>query len=323
MNKKSKLFVLRASPQDILPILFKQWKITHLVFEKDTCVYDRKRDADVKAAAKKAGVEVIDVHGHSLFDPELVLKANKGKAPLTYNHYLDVVSKMPKVPEPIPAPTSLPDPGDLKLDVKRQDVPVTSDPDLNASWRTKYDSCFEHVKGPKGDFAITTLDEMGMEEATTPHRGGETLALERMKAYLDQKARVANFEKPKTSPADFLPPSTTLLSPHLKFGALSPRLLYHEVHRVMKEVGHGTKPPVSLDGQLLWRDFYYAAALGTPNFDRIRGNAVSRFIDWKLLDQYSPDGKLMERRPDAEGEERFRRWEEGTTVHFSLPMHYT
>ena len=72
----------------------------------------------------------------------------------------------------------------------------------------------------------------------------------------------------------------------------------------MKEVGQGTKPPVSLVGQLLWRDFYYAAALGTPNFAKIRGNPVSRFIDWKLSDEYNKDGTMRQRRPDEEGEER-------------------
>ena len=36
---------------------------------------------------------------------------------------------------------------------------------------------------------------------------------------------VATFEKPKTSP-NVLEPSTTVLSPYLKFGCLSPRLFY-------------------------------------------------------------------------------------------------
>ena len=36
------------------------------------------------------------------------------------------------------------------------------------------------------------------------------------------------FEKPKTSPNALLP-STTVLSPYLKFGCLSARLFYHEL----------------------------------------------------------------------------------------------
>ena len=35
LNSKSQLFVVRGSPVQMLPYLFKKWKITHLVFEKD------------------------------------------------------------------------------------------------------------------------------------------------------------------------------------------------------------------------------------------------------------------------------------------------
>lgn len=41
-----------------------------------------------------------------------------------------------------------------------------------------------------------------------------------------------------------------------------------------------TKPPVSLHGQLLWREFFYAAAAGTPNFHKMKGNPVSLQIPW-------------------------------------------
>jgi cryptochrome len=34
---------------------------------------------------------------------------------------------------------------------------------------------------------------------------------------------VLEFEKPKTDPSEFEKPATTVLSPYLKFGCLSPR----------------------------------------------------------------------------------------------------
>ena len=42
---------------------------------------------------------------------------------------------------------------------------------------------------------------------------------------------VCKFEKPKTSPTS-LQPSTTVLSPYLKFGCLSPRIMYHQLIQV-------------------------------------------------------------------------------------------
>ena len=41
-----------------------------------------------------------------------------------------------------------------------------------------------------------------------------------------------------------------------------------------------SKPPVSLLGQLLWREFYYAAAAHTPNYHQIEGNAICKQIPW-------------------------------------------
>lgn len=41
-----------------------------------------------------------------------------------------------------------------------------------------------------------------------------------------------------------------------------------------------TKPPVSLLGQLLWREFYYTAAAHTPNYHQKEGNPICKQIPW-------------------------------------------
>jgi len=41
-----------------------------------------------------------------------------------------------------------------------------------------------------------------------------------------------------------------------------------------------SQPPVSLHGQLLWREFYYSVAALTPNFDKMAGNTVCRQVPW-------------------------------------------
>lgn len=69
---------------------------------------------------------------------------------------------------------------------------------------------------------------------------------------------VCGFEKPQTDPSAFERPATTVLSPYLKFGCLSPRLFHSRLlllYRAAK--GAHSKPPVSLRGQLLWREFFY------------------------------------------------------------------
>lgn len=83
LNPDSKLHVVRGAPHTILPALWKEWKISHLVFEKDTAGYAVERDARIIRLARSAGVTVLNVMGHSLYDPELVVKANKGKSTMS------------------------------------------------------------------------------------------------------------------------------------------------------------------------------------------------------------------------------------------------
>jgi cryptochrome len=79
INENSKLFVLREAPQTLLPKLWKQWKITHIVCEKDTDAYGRERDDKVMKMAEEAGVVFIIVQGRTLWDSDELVRANGGK----------------------------------------------------------------------------------------------------------------------------------------------------------------------------------------------------------------------------------------------------
>lgn len=79
LNPKQKLLVVREAPQTGIPKLLKEWKITHLVFEKDTDAYARARDEVVIKAAKEMGVEVVVRSGRTLWDSDELVKANGGK----------------------------------------------------------------------------------------------------------------------------------------------------------------------------------------------------------------------------------------------------
>ncbi|XP_050900871.1 (6-4)DNA photolyase isoform X3 [Lathyrus oleraceus] len=106
---------------------------------------------------------------------------------------------------------------------------------------------------------VPSVKDLGYEDAKlgefSPFIGGESEALKRLEKCMKDKKWVANFEKPKGNPSAFLKPETTILSPYLK---------------------------------LLWREFFYTAAFGTPNFDRMKGNRICKQIPWK------DDDKLLE-----------------------------
>jgi len=67
---------LREAPQILFPKLFKSWRISHLVFEKDTDAYARDRDEEVMKLAKRHGVEVKSIPGRNLYDSDELVEAN-------------------------------------------------------------------------------------------------------------------------------------------------------------------------------------------------------------------------------------------------------
>ena len=333
LNPKQKLWVVREGPTTVLPKLWKAWGVTHLVFEKDTDSYARRRDEEVLRLAESAGVEVIVRMGRTLFDSDELVAKNGGKATMSMAQVEKAAGKINggNPDRPLDAPGAVPDPlslEEMKLDT---DVGVESEPDLNGAFRVGEDVQYAGIMGPKGDFGVPTLEEIGIPEksVTTPHRGGEEEALRLLGKCIQDEEYIGQFEKPKTSPAAFEPQSTTLLSPHLHFGSLSVRRFWWDVEDVLrkrrKEKKANSGHPVNLPGQLLFRDMYFGAqaAVG-PAFATTLGNPVVRLIDWHLqsknLDGGS-DGAKADDEADtreyvvdsAEAEEWFIRWREGRT----------
>jgi cryptochrome len=332
LNSKQKLWVVREAPQSILPKLWKAWEITHLVFEKDTDAYARQRDEDVIKLAEDAGIEVVVRNGRNLFDPDDIVRKNNGEPTLSINQLLKVSEKINggSPDEPLDTPKTVPDPWDDKkmdLDNLEHEVPRSS-PDLNAAYRNLDDGNkqYKKIMGPKKDFAVPTLEELGMDaaQAMTPHCGGESVALKMLAEYIKDEEYIGTFEKPKTSPAAFEPQATTLLSPHLHFGSLSVRKFWWDVKTIMdkrrEEKQATADAPTNLLGQLLFREMFFAAqaALG-HTFSQTFGNKIAHFIPWRLQSTHSksPDGKVIRDSTYAvdseEAETWFRRWREGRT----------
>ncbi|TNN80057.1 Cryptochrome-1 [Liparis tanakae] len=92
-------------------------------------------------------------------------------------------------------------------------------------------------------------------------------------------AWVANFERPRMN-ANSLLTSPTGLSPYLRFGCLSCRLFYFKLTELYRKVKKNSSPPLSLYGQLLWREFFYTTATNNPRFDKMEGNPICVRIPW-------------------------------------------
>lgn len=306
-SRGSSLLVLHGDPTRVVPAALEKWNCTRLCYETDTEPYALKRDAAVADAARALGAEVHAPVSHTLYDVErLLAKCPGGQPPTAYASFLKITAALG--PPPPPAP----------------DAPETF-PALAGDAAELVDALGDVVTG----HGVPTLESLGYPPLPPsegfPARGGETEGLRRLRATLARTTYVGEFKKPQTSPtalwgavgskakpsdpfqaakksapdaSAFMAPSTTALSPYMKFGCVSPRTFYHELKAVLNGPelrGKHSKPPESLEGQLLWREFYYLVAAGTPNFDKMEGNRICRQIPWTW------------------DEERLAAWEEGRT----------
>ncbi|GCC34846.1 hypothetical protein chiPu_0013323 [Chiloscyllium punctatum] len=265
----SRLFVVRGQPADVFPRLFKEWNISRLTFEYDSEPFSKERDAAIKKLAIEAGVEVIVRISHTLYDLDMIIERNGGQPPLTYKHFQTLISRMESIEIPVETITA--------EDMGKCTTPIFDDHD--------------------DKYGVPSLEELGFDTeglSSAVWPGGETEALARLERHLERKAWVANFERPRMNSTSLLA-SPTGLSPYLRFGCLSCRLFYFKLTDLYKKVKKNSTPPLSLYGQLLWREFFYAAATNNPRFDKMEGNSICVQVPW-------------DRNPEA-----LAKWAEGRT----------
>lgn len=250
----SRLYVLRGNSEELLPKLFDKWQVKFLTSQVDIDPEIVQQDEAIEKIAEKKDIFIVKRVQHTVYDVHSVLKKNNGGVPLTYQKFLSLVNDI-KVKETI--------------EITKEISDYCKPPDEIS---TEYD--------------VPKLDEFLDESTLMPCKfpGGETEGLKRLTIYMTRKEWVRKFEKPNSSP-NSLEPSTTVLSPYLSHGCLSAKLFYHQLKQV-ESGGKHSEPPVSLLGQLMWREFYYTAGAGTENFDKMVGNSVCTQIPWGKNDEH-------------------------------------
>ncbi|KAL7640275.1 UNVERIFIED_CONTAM: hypothetical protein RMT77_009689 [Armadillidium vulgare] len=249
----SRLFVIRGQPAKALPDIFREWGTNILTFEEDPEPFGKARDANIIAMAREMGIKVIVRTSHTLYKLDRIIEKNGGKPPLTYKSFQNILSQI--------GPPPLPDPAITPEEINGGVSPISEDHD--------------------DKYGVPTLEDLGFD---TDHlqapvwKGGEIEALERLEHHLERKAWVASFGKPKMTPQS-LYASPTGLSPYLRFGCLSARQFFLKLNDLFQKIKK-LPPPLSIHGQLLWREFYYCAATNNPKFDHMEGNPICVQIPW-------------------------------------------
>ncbi|KAG7393014.1 Cryptochrome-2 [Phytophthora pseudosyringae] len=285
-NLHGRLLVLRGDAEDVLRVVLAAWGVTDLFFEAGVTPYAVARDDRVRAIARTLRVTVTTCRGVTLYDPHEIIRLNGGRAPTDYERLLEITEKMQQPAQPIPPPVELSSAAALssnQLFALLKDF-CQRDPNSTAHVIAGVDGDAKSTESEL--FVVPPLTALGLTPPNphTPFIGGESEAMKRLDAFCKDERRVGLFEKPQTSPVAINAPSTTSLSAYLAFGCLSAREFFYRIMFIHLQFPLRPGPTqVTLEGQLMWREFFYCYACGTRNFDSQERNPGCKQIDWRLL----------------------------------------
>ncbi|XP_069800456.1 cryptochrome-1-like isoform X2 [Dendropsophus ebraccatus] len=263
----SRLFVLQGDYKQVLQDYVQKWNITQVTTDCEIEPYYREMDEDIRAMGHELGFQFLSLVSHTLYDVRRIIALNGDRAPLTYKKFLHILSSLGD-PEP---------PAQEITEEHFKKCITPADTYINE----------EH--------GVPLPEDLGVPSCKSSiWIGGESHGLRRLEQHLEKQGWVSQFKKPQTIPNSLLP-STTGLSPYFSVGCLSVRVFFHRLSNIYAQAKNHSLPPVSLQGQLLWREFFYTVASSTPNFTKMVGNPICLQIDW------------------YEDEEKLKRWRTAQT----------
>ncbi|MCE2565176.1 deoxyribodipyrimidine photo-lyase [Komagataeibacter sp. FNDCF1] len=189
----------------------------------------RQVDADIKTALRTMGLQARSHPGNMLHEPWQV-RTRQGTSFRVYTPWWRAVQAMGPPPPPVPVPATLAFAPIAPHIAERLETPAGLD-----------------LLPARPDWA------QGLRETWQP---GERAAHERLDHFLSE--RLAGYARLRDLPGQ---PATSGLSPHLRFGHVSPRQIWHAVMARGAPDADGT----CFLGEVGWRDFAHATLFDCPD----------------------------------------------------------
>ncbi|XP_046405998.1 cryptochrome-1 [Ischnura elegans] len=261
-RRGGKLYLLKGTPSTIFKRLHEEVGLAKICFEQDCEPIWKERDNSVKTTCEELGMKCVEKVSHTLWDPKEIIQTNGGKPPLTYQLFIETVPLIGEPRRPV------------------QDVEWTN---------IKFGILPDHLLDEFEAFSsIPSPEAFGLEPEVKDKSpvvrwiGGETHALHQLtkRLQVEENAFKNGVYLPNQANPDLIGPPTSL-SAALRFGCLSVRRFYWEIHDVwMKIRGKDCPPSDSITGQLIWREYFYTMSVDNPFYAEMERNPICLTIPW-------------------------------------------
>lgn len=243
-----RLDILRGPQESLITQLATAANASAIHWSRRISQPERDIDAALKSKLKEAGIQAVSHDGLLLHRPwDLTTKT--GGPFRVYTPFWRALQGQVAIPQPLPAPKAIP----------------------AADW-------------PKGAPARIALDDLGLLPTKPDWAGGlrdewqpgEAGAKARLEAFLDGPVRTYADERDRPDK-----PSTSKLSPHLRFGEISPRQVWHAAKHAAARRPEQDKSLGKFLSEVAWREFAYHLLFHNPELARKNYNPRFDTFPWK------------------------------------------
>ncbi len=221
----SDLLIFHNTPQNILPNLAEKLQVSFVYWNLDVEPFSRHRDENITQALKEKGIESQTFWDQLLHSPGEILSKSNQTPYTVYTPFWRNWNAQSKL-SPVTPPEKL--------------------TGLNEEEKT--------IVKELGAINLPSLQDLGFHwETELPLSPGETSALERLEYFC--QSPIYNYECDRNFP--FLD-GTSQLSAALKFGAVSPRILWEKSQAELTNCNsdEGRENIIAWQKEIAWREFY-------------------------------------------------------------------
>ena len=250
-ERGNRLTLRRGAAREVLPKLISESGAASLYFTRRYEPHAARLEQDLHATLTEQGVEVRRFGGSLLFEPETVTTKEGRPYKVFTPFYRACLAGTPAV-----SPTKAP------AHVLAPDEHLGSE--SLADWNLA-----PHAPDWAG----------GLRETWLP---GENGAVARLTAFLENA--MADYERLRDRPDR---PGTSLLSPHLHFGEISPRRCWREATLALEVGGHvGESGCTAFLRELVWREFSHHLLHHWPNLPEAPFREAFAHFPWEENDSH-------------------------------------